>query len=264
MRAKPTNWTEEQHEIIRQEYPTTVTRELAEKLGVSPTVLRTRAKLLGVKKASWMHGRKKWTQGDIDQLRELYPHHNTKEISRVMQRGEGSINSQAHIMGLKKSKELLKKNKQKQIKLLLENGHKTRFKKGMTSWNKGKKLSPELYEKLKPTMFKKGNETWNKVEIGHQRITKDGYIEVKVEEPNRFELLHRFLWKVWVGPIPEGHNVQFINGDRKDCRIENLQLVSKSENMSKNTIQRYPADLRDTMLAIGRLKSKINKINTNN
>ena len=44
--------------------------------------------------------------------------------------------------------------------------------------------------------------------------------------------------------FPDGHNVQFHNGDRKDCRIENLYLIDKAGNMMKNTIQRYPNHIK--------------------
>lgn len=52
---------------------------------------------------------------------------------------------------------------------------------------------------------------------------------------------HRAAWMVCHGDIPDGKQIDHINGDRKDNRIENLRLVEPIENShnmkmsSKNT-----------------------------
>lgn len=53
------------------------------------------------------------------------------------------------------------------------------FQKGQVSWNKGRKMSKEQYEKCKSTMFKKGNIPSNRAKIGDERVDKNGYIEIK-------------------------------------------------------------------------------------
>ena len=65
------------------------------------------------------------------------------------------------------------------------------FKKGLIPHNKGKKMPAETYQKVKGTMFKKGNIPKNHREVGSERITVDGYVEIKVAEPNKWKLKSR-------------------------------------------------------------------------
>lgn len=42
--------------------------------------------------------------------------------------------------------------------------------------------------------------------------------------------VHRLVAAAFIGPEPQGHEVNHINGDRFDNRVENLEYVTSSEN----------------------------------
>lgn len=112
------------------------------------------------------------------------------------------------------------------------------FEPGHIPANKGKKMSPEQYEKCKATMFRKGNVPANHMEVGEYTHTTDGYLVRKVKEDGtqreRFEFVHRRVWEEHNGPIPEGKMVSFLDGDKDNCDIENLILIDNAENLEMN------------------------------
>ena len=113
-----------------------------------------------------------------------------------------------------------------------------RFKEGDEPANKGKKMSPEQYEKCKATMFHKGNVPANHMEVGEYTHTTDGYLIRKVQEQGtqreRFEFVHRKVWEEHNGPIPEGKMVSFLDGNKDNCDIDNLALIDNKENLELN------------------------------
>lgn len=118
----------------------------------------------------------------------------------------------------------------------LNTGRTGRFVKGQIPPNKGKKMSPECYEKCKATMFQKGNMPNNHRPVGSERITKDGYIEIKVEEPSKWMLKHRYIWEQKHGKIPDKHILIFRDNDKTNIALDNLLLISRSQNAVINHI----------------------------
>jgi len=51
-------------------------------------------------------------------------------------------------------------------------------------------------------------------------------------------LLHRYIWTLKVGNIPSGLEVEHINQDKLDCRLENLRLANRSENVCNVTLRK--------------------------
>ena len=155
------------------------------------------------------------------------------------------------------SKEVISKMKRK---LNLTSGIDTKFKKGQTSWNKGKKMRPETYEKCKKTMFQKGNSV-NERPIGDERVDVDGYTYIKVEQPNKWKLKHRVLYEEKYGTIPKGYNLIFADGNKQNLDLDNLILVSNSELfiLNQNGLYKRDKELTKTGANIAKLLDMISK-----
>ena len=82
--------------------------------------------------------------------------------------------------------------------------------------------------------FKKGHIPKNHREIGSERITKDGYTQIKITESDGWKLKHRLVYEEHYGEIPVGYSILFCDGNKQNCDIDNLILVSRSELMILN------------------------------
>lgn len=116
----------------------------------------------------------------------------------------------------------------------LWSGYDCCFRKGNIPHNKGKKMSSEIYEKCKGTMFKKEHVPINHREIGSERVIKDGYIEIKIEEPNKWRLKHNVVYEKHYGEIPKGSVVIMLDGNKQNTDISNLKLITRSELLIMN------------------------------
>ena len=209
--------------------------------------------------------KRKWTQQEEETLIHLYedPKVFPKDIAKMLSRTLPQVYNKARAMGLKAPMERIRMAGK--IGMQHPKSIATRFHKGHTPPNKGKKVSPEVYEKMSPTMFKNGHIPVNHREVGSERINADGYIETKVSEPNVWKPKHRIAWEQHNGVIPEGYNVQFKNHNPQDCRIENLYLISKAEQLrnENSLIARYPKELQDVIRLKGVLNRQIHKYQKN-
>lgn len=136
----------------------------------------------------------------------------------------------------------------------------SRFRKGHEPHNKGKKMPREVYEKVRPTMFRKGNVPANHKGVGAHTVSGEGYLLRKVQEHGaqweRWKPVHRLVWEEHNGPVPEGKILIFLDGDKGNCDIGNLALVSRAENLELNRSRLRPpdADLAKAGVAIAKLK----------
>ena len=205
----------------------------------------------------------KWTQEEIEILSRLYPNHYAREIAGILGRGISSIYCKARTLGIESSREKIQRAGYEVSKS--PSSIASRFQKGHNPVNKGKRVSPEIYAKMQPTMFKKGQNPVNHRDVGSERVNVDGYIEIKVAEPNRWRLKHRVIWEQVNGAIPKGFNVQFKNHNRQDCRIENLYLISKAEQMAKENSfwAKYPKEIQEIIHLKGVVNRAIHKAEKN-
>lgn len=249
-------WTEEQLDILKSEYPDANLKELAQRLGKTPLAIKAKASKYKLKRSP---DARVWSPSKRQKLIALYPDHTNLEIASLLGSTESAVGGMAFKLKLRKS-----------AQFMFEHSSKSFFPKGHQPANKGRKqseyMSDAQIEKTKATRFRKGNIPKNHKPVGYERVTRDGYLEVKTAEPNVFELKHRLLWIEHNGNIPPGYNVQFKDGNRQNVCIENLYLISRSQQLTteNSMYARYPEEVQYLIKLKGALNRQIRKATKKN
>jgi len=125
-------------------------------------------------------------------------------------------------------------------------------------------MTTEQIERTKKTRFKKGNiphNTKSDYEISYRGQKNDyGYFHIRISL-GKWVLFHRWLWEQLYGEIPEGHNIQFKDGDSTNCDPGNLYMIDKNRQsiLNRNGGKKIPFHLKETILLINELKFSINE-----
>ena len=190
-----------------------------------------------------------WTIEEKEYLKEITPGRHHREIADLMSLKFGTDFTVDRI-----------KNAINRYKL--NTGFNGQFMKGCIPPNKGKKGIGGW----KPTQFKKGNIPVNHKEVGSERITIDGYTEVKVAEPNKWRLKHRMIWEEHHGSIPKGYAVIFADKNQQNFDIHNLMLLNRSQLLILNRygLIKENAELTKMGLIIADIHLKINELRKSN
>lgn len=199
---------------------------------------------------------KAWSPAEDARLAELYGLHKLADISRIMGRGISSISNRRQKLGLKRTPEQ---------QALIGNGQ---FGPGKTPWNAGKK-GWQAGGRSKDTQFKPGvkpSNTWRPV--GAERMSKDGILYRKVADTgikrDDWKAVHVLAWEEHNGPLPDGHIVIFKDGNRANFEPDNLQAITRADNMRRNSISRYGEDYRSAAIQLGWFKRKLNQMEKEN
>lgn len=131
-----------------------------------------------------------------------------------------------------------------------------RIKPGSTPPNKGKKMTPEQMEKYKHTFFQKGHLPHNTKKDGEISRRSCGYQFIRISL-SEWEFLHRYNWMQKHGEIPKGMNVAFVDGNRDNCSINNLELVSDAVLAERNRLSNYPAELQGAIKSLNKLNKQL-------
>ncbi len=138
------------------------------------------------------------------------------------------------------------------------------FVKGSVPANKGKKMPYNANSAR--TQFQKGHTPHNTKYVGHERISRDGYVEISVCETNphtgygrRYVLKHRWLWEKENGLVPEGHVLKCLDGNRLNTDPSNWKCIPQAVNARLNGIygrdyDPAPAELKPVIMAVTELE----------
>lgn len=136
----------------------------------------------------------------------------------------------------------------------LDTGYRGHFEKGMTPHNIGKKQSEwmdeEAIKKSSVTRFKKGQKPVNYRPIGSTRVTRDGFVEIKVADPNKWDLRSRVVYRSVYGEIPRGCVVLHLNGISTDDSPENLKVIKRGELVRLNQQKLFGENLEINKSAV--------------
>ena len=184
-----------------------------------------------------------WSEEEINYLKEITPGRYTKEITQLMNEKFEYQFTESQI------REAMKRYK-------IHSGIDTRFQAGYTPLNKGTKG----VLKANGGSYKAGHTPLNKRPIGSERKTADGYTEIKVGEPGRWELKHRVLYEQY-------HNVKlgkeqiviFLNRDKTDFSKENLVVIDRKTQiyLNKEGLMTDDKEINRTSIKIAELYKTI-------
>lgn len=212
-----------------------------------------------------MNGRP-WTPAQLAELRARYPDEPTAPLAKALGHSLSSTYARAHALGLHKSAEFMSRVESGRLASGRwapgsTPGLKTRFLPGHASWNKGKCYNPG--GRSVETRFRPGQASrrWDPAVycVGALRITTDGCLLIRVGPgPKEWMMMTRYAWWSATGHLPRRDQVvRAKNGDPHDCRIENLELVTRRENMLKNSVHTLPKPLAQLVQLRGALVRKI-------
>ena len=175
---------------------------------------------------------RRWTEYEVSFLIKHYATRTCADIAQWVHHPESSVQAKAFRLGLRKDKAFM-----------LECSKRSQFKKGNKPFNKGRDrdewMSEQGREKVTMTQFKPGE-----VNPASPTLRPVGYESVRTEKGKKYIWIkpegrrmmpkHRWLWEQAHGAIPKGYNVQFKDGNTLNCVLDNLYLISRSEQVRKN------------------------------
>lgn len=191
-----------------------------------------------------------WSPQDEWIVRHLYATTPASQIGELVGRAPRNVAMKARKMGLRRD------------------GNAGCFVKGQEPPNKGMRRPGWAPGRMATTQFRKGERRGVAAElyqpIGTERVSKDGYLERKVNDglplQKRWRAVHLLEWEAVNGPLPAGHAVAFRDGNKRNFDLANLELVSRAELMRRNSYHnRYPKEVARLIQLRGALNRKINR-----
>lgn len=205
-------------------------------------------------------GRRPWSAVEQAHLRRFFADTPTRQIADTLGRTPAQVWGEAGRLGLRKSPEYVASSCRIQRGARL--GAQNQFKPGHQPWNRGTRYAAG--GRSVETRFSKGNrpQTWKPV--GSERLTKDGYLQRKISDtgdtPRDWRGVHILKWEEAHGPVPPGHALVFRDGNPLNAELANLELLTRAELMARNTIHRFPPELKTTIRLVGKLKRTIRNV----
>lgn len=206
-----------------------------------------------------------WTDEAVALLHRIYADTPTDQIAAQIGATPEQVYHKVQRIGLRKSAAYMASAAACRLLKGDNVGAATRFKPGLTPWNKGQK-HPSTGRAI-DTQFKPGNRSGKALEIyqpiGTERLSKDGYLERKIHVgwplQRRWRAVHLLAWEAINGPLPAGHAVVFRDGNKRNIALDNLELVTRAELMRRNSVYRHGMEIAQLSMLRGKITKQINR-----
>ena len=268
-------YPDEVHECVKKGAPKLRDKELAEACNEAFGTEFTASKMKSFRgNHGYRNGKKQWTKEEYWKYQTYYP----QGVYEFVRDNSWNVSSKEMAemvnerFGTNFTPTSMKQFRQRHG---IKSGCTGWYQKGHPPGNKGKKLEeyitdPERLEdirqRISATQFKKGQRPFNEMPIGTVVVNSQGYKirkkQMKGTLWERWEFLHRAVWEEHNGRIPEGMIVSFKDGDKLNCSIDNLMLITRKENAQLHTLglRFEDPDLTETGLNIIRIQNMVDDI----
>lgn len=193
-----------------------------------------------------------FTEAQETQIKEEYLTKALNQLSREVNATSSRIKRFLKRNGLKIPEEILKKRIQDSYK-----------KPGHTPYNTGLKqkdyMSAEAIKRSAQSRFKKGGIPPNTLKLNTivQRKDSNGKLYAYIKTAKGFESYQRYLWEKNFGKVKENHIISFKDNDTNNFDLQNLEMISKEENMLRNSKSDFPKEIIPTLVLINRIKKQL-------
>jgi hypothetical protein len=220
--------TESEVEFIKEHFHSMTNPQLAKALKIGLTSIRTRCYQLGLKRMEMEY----WTDEQIDFLKRHYKLIGDVELAEIFgkkwHKDKGW--TKKHIEKKRRYMKL-KRTRKQQLAIHKRNKDNGRFKIcSVKMWDK-RGRAPEGSIKMWRREFANSNEF-----VAHIKVN------------GRYVHWNRWIWEMTYGPVPEGMNVVFKDGNNMNLSLDNLELISNGE-LARRNAQKSSVGLSDNYIA---------------
>jgi transposase len=123
------------------------------------------------------------------------------------------------------------------------------------------KFTDKVGYELNKTVFKKGGIHHTTVPVGSEAI-ENGYVIVKVAEPNVWRPKQRIVYEQHYGPLGKHEVVRFKDGNNRNFEPSNLFKTTRKGHgfLSKYQLLSQPKPVRESLLVLTQLHDKTDEI----
>lgn len=210
--------------------------------------------------------RERWTAAEDAQLRAQFADTETRTLAAALGRSLTTTYQRAYALGLTKSAAYLASPTSGRIRRGERRGTATEFRPGHVPANKGLRRKGWAPGRMATTQFAAGVPSWRHQAIGSTRVV-EGYEFTKVAMTPRvawtrnWKQTHLLRWEAEHGPVPAGHALKCLDGNRLNTDPSNwiavpralLPLLNGGRMKRRPAFDAAPLELKPTLLAMARL-----------